>query len=146
MKKASYYALIHELAHEDNRYKEDAYYFVREALDFTIKAAGKSQQNGPPRHVSGAELLDGIRQHAINEFGPMAMTVLASWGINETQDFGEIVFNMVHKGILGTSAEDRREHFNAVYNFDEAFRQPFLPQKLRKRKNSTKKNTTEEKT
>jgi uncharacterized repeat protein (TIGR04138 family) len=80
-----------------------------------------------PRHVSGQELLAGIREFALAEFGPMAKTVLNSWGITRTEDFGEIVFNMVEIGLLGRTDKDSREDFANGYDFEEAFRKPFLP-------------------
>ncbi|MBI9020101.1 MAG: hypothetical protein JEZ10_02450 [Verrucomicrobia bacterium] len=105
----------------DPRYTMEAYAFVRAGLDFTVRRLEK------PRHVSGQELLAGIRESAIEEFGPMAKTVLNGWGINRTEDVGEIVFNMVESGLLGKTKEDSRADFANGYDFDEAFRKPFKP-------------------
>jgi uncharacterized repeat protein (TIGR04138 family) len=99
---------------------------VREALDHTIQSLSKPK-TGPDRHVSGHELLDGIRVFACEQFGPLTKTVLNRWGIRETADFGEIVFNLVDKGILGKTDDDRREDFRNGYDFEEAFVHPFLP-------------------
>jgi len=109
---------------EDPRFAEGAYLFVREALDFTIKLL-KKPATGPRRHVSGAELLEGIRQYALQEYGPMARTVLATWGVHRCEDFGALVFNLVNARVLGKTDEDRLEDFNGGYDFDEAFRAPF---------------------
>jgi uncharacterized repeat protein (TIGR04138 family) len=79
------------------------------------------------RHVSGQELLGGIRQFALEQFGPMAQTVFEDWGVRNCQDFGEIVFNMVEIGLLAKRDTDSREDFLAGYDFQEAFRKPFLP-------------------
>jgi uncharacterized repeat protein (TIGR04138 family) len=111
---------------EDPRYTADAYGFVREGLDFTIKMRNKPE-SGPGRHVSGQELLEGLRLLALQEFGPLACTVLKSWGVTRTEDFGEIVFNLVNKGVLGKTPEDRKEDFAGGYDFHAAFVQPFLP-------------------
>lgn len=81
----------------DARYHRDAYLFVREALEYTQKTSGQDKR-GRMRHVSGQELLAGIRDFALDQFGPMAMTVLEEWGIRQCEDFGEIVFNMVEIG------------------------------------------------
>lgn len=105
----------------DPRYTEEAYAFVRAGLDFTVRRLEK------PRHVSGQELLDGIREFALSEFGPMSKTVLAGWGIGRTEDVGEIVFNMVENGLLGKTDEDSRSDFADGFDFDEAFRRPFQP-------------------
>ena len=110
----------------DPRYSVQAYYFLREALDFTINLLSKPTE-GPERHVSGRELLEGVRQYALQEYGPLARTVLAQWGINTTDDFGQIVFNLVQKGILGKTERDKMEDFTNGYDFDTAFRAPFLP-------------------
>ena len=110
----------------DTRYPQEAYTFVREALDFTVKALNRPAGN-QPRHVTGPELLDGIREYAIHEFGPMASTVFKSWGIGKTEDFGEIVFNLVESGILGKTETDKKEDFSNGYDFFNAFVKPFLP-------------------
>ena len=110
----------------DTRYHRDAYGFMREALDFTQKLVGKENQ-GKIRHVTGGELLDGMRQYALQQFGPMTTTVFEEWGIRNCQDFGEIVFNMVENGLLAKTEKDSRDDFQNGYDFTEAFRKPFWP-------------------
>lgn len=110
----------------DARYHRDGYAFVREALDFTQKAVLKENE-GKARHVTGQELLIGIRDFALQQFGPMTLTVLEEWGIKRCEDFGEIVFNMVEIGLLAKTDKDSREDFQGGYDFPEAFRKPFLP-------------------
>lgn len=112
---------------KDSRYEPDAYYFVSEGLTYTAKMLKRPRQ-GTGRHISGRELLEGIRGYAIQEFGPMALTVLRSWGITRTEDVGEIVFNMVEVGKLGKTDQDKREDFANGYDFTEAFAVPFMPQ------------------
>jgi uncharacterized repeat protein (TIGR04138 family) len=112
---------------KDKRFARDAYTFVREALDFTQKLAGK-EARGAIRHVSGQELLNGIRQFALQQFGPMVMTVFEEWGVKSCRDFGEIVFNMVEIGLLAKTAKDTRDDFQNGYDFTDAFRKPFWPQ------------------
>lgn len=126
MKKVAFNEAVERIARNDKRYHEDAYSFVREALDFSIKLLNKPAQ-GPGRHVSGQELVEGIRQFALQEYGPMAKTVLAHWGINRCEDFGEMVFNLVEAGVLGKTEADRKEDFAGGYDFDAAFRRPFRP-------------------
>jgi uncharacterized repeat protein (TIGR04138 family) len=130
---------LEQILQKDPRYHRDAYQFVREALDYTQKAAPKStKQEGRPaevrkgrapeeQHVTGQELLVGIRSFTLESFGPMAMTVLQEWGIRRCEDFGEIVFNMVEHNLLGKTEHDSREDFKGGYDFDEVFRKPFLP-------------------
>lgn len=126
MKKVHFNEALAMILTKDSRYDEHAYLFLREALDFTIKLLAKPAQ-GPARHVSGGELLEGIRQYALKEYGPMAKTVLNRWGINRCEDFGEIVFNLVEAGTLGKTDEDKREDFAGGYDFEKAFRDPFRP-------------------
>jgi len=117
---------VQAICREDPRYDIEAYFFIREALDFTGRSLGKPSR-GEGRHVSGEELLDGIRRYALQEYGPMTLTVLDSWGIRRTEDLGELVFNLVDRGILGSTEEDKKEDFAAGYDFQEAFVEPFLP-------------------
>ncbi|MGM0669958.1 MAG: Minf_1886 family protein, partial [Gemmatimonadota bacterium] len=74
-----------------------------------------------PRHISGQELAEGVRELALKRFGPMARTVLEHWGIHSTQDLGDIVFAMVDCGVLIRREEDRKEDFRNLYDFEEAF-------------------------
>ena len=111
---------------KDSRYARDAYAFVRESLDFTQKTIGK-ENRGQVRHITGQELLDGIRQFALAQFGPMAVTVLEEWGVHNSRDFGEIVFNMVEIELLAKTEKDNRDDFNHGYDFTDAFRKPFWP-------------------
>jgi uncharacterized repeat protein (TIGR04138 family) len=111
---------------KDSRYARDAYSFVRESLDHTQKQVSK-ENKGAVRHITGQELLEGIRQLALNQFGPMAVTVLEEWGIHNSRDFGEIVFNMVEIELLAKTENDNRDDFNNGYDFTDAFRKPYWP-------------------
>jgi uncharacterized repeat protein (TIGR04138 family) len=126
MQELDFEQTLEKILVRDTRYQRDAYLFVREALDHTHKMLGKSSK-GAPRHVTGQELLDGIRSLALEQFGPMAMLLLNDWGVQRCEDFGEIVFNMVDTGLLGKTEKDSREDFRGGYDFFEAFRRPFLP-------------------
>jgi uncharacterized repeat protein (TIGR04138 family) len=118
---------VEQILARDPRYARDAYAFVREALDFTQKIIGR-ENRGPVRHITGQELLDGIRQFALKEFGPMAVTVFEEWGVRNSRDFGEIVFNMVEISLLAKTEKDTRDDFQNGYDFTDAFRKPFWPQ------------------
>jgi len=131
-----------ELLREDRRYKFDAYVFVFEALSYAQNVLGLGSENasepvegpaeneqdepeGPQQHVTGQELCQAIRQYALQQYGYLAKTVLNSWGIHSTGDFGEIVFNLIRIGRMRKTKDDRREDFDDVYDFDTAFRQDF---------------------
>lgn len=126
MQEVNFEEALEQILAKDARYHRDAYLFVREALDYTQKLVGK-QSPGQIRHISGQELLEGSRQYAMTQFGPMVMTVLEEWGVRECRDFGEIVFNMVEIGLLAKTEKDSRADFAGGYEFAEAFRKPFLP-------------------
>jgi len=126
MQEVNFDEALEQILAKDARYHREAYLFVREALDYTQKLICKQAQ-GQFRHVSGQELLDGIRPYALAQFGPMVMTVLEEWGVHKCRDFGEIVFNMVEIGLLAKTDKDCREDFDSGYEFNEAFRKPFLP-------------------
>jgi uncharacterized repeat protein (TIGR04138 family) len=122
MKDSNPAEILNRLIREDPRYPAEAYCFVQEGLAFTVK-----HLKDGPRHVSGPELLCGLRDYALQEMGPMALRVLREWGIHECLDFGHIVFNLVDSGLLGKTDEDSLCDFEDGYDFDEAFRLPFLP-------------------
>lgn len=118
--------LLTQIVREDPRYSKEAYVFLRVSLDHAVKLYCKPD-HGPGRHVTGPELLEGLRQCALKEFGPMAFTVLKTWGIHRTDDVGELVFKLIDRGLLGKTPQDKQEDFAAVYDFQEAFVRPFLP-------------------
>ncbi len=126
MRKIAFIDVVKRICAKDERYDIEAYVFIREALDQTIKNF-KKPDNGPDRHVSGQELAEGIRKYALDQFGPITLKVFNSWGIERTEDFGEIVFNLVNAGELGKTDEDKRDDFKNVYDFYEVFKKPFLP-------------------
>lgn len=111
---------------KDGRYGPDAYQFVKEALDHTQTAIGRDNR-GRIRHVTGQELLEGIREYATTRYGPMAMLLLNEWGIQQCSDFGDIVFNLIDVGLLAKTDTDSRADFAEGYEFFEAFRKPYLP-------------------
>lgn len=103
------------------RYAEAAYFFLLEALDYTMCLLGKSRLQGEARHITGPELLDGIRQYAKEEFGPLAPYAFRSWGILNTEDFGALVFQMCEAGLLNKRDSDRLEDFRDGFDFRNAF-------------------------
>jgi len=111
-----FHSVVEVISRQDSRYKPDAYEFVLDALYFTQKELKKSG------HINGKELLEGIRVFALKQYGPMARTVFSHWGISKTDDFGNIVFNMISKKLLSKTETDTIEDFNSVYEFDTALK------------------------
>jgi len=112
----------------DPRYGKEAYIFLKEALEFTIKQKkrGKTEAGS---HVDAVELLDGFRQLALKEFGPMVMTVLEYWGVRSSFDVGQMVFNLIGAGVFGKTESDSVDDFNRALDFHMAFTAPFEPRK-----------------
>jgi uncharacterized repeat protein (TIGR04138 family) len=119
--------IVELICKEDSRFDRKAYTFVRQALDGTVKELKKKNPDRTQKsqHVTGPELLDGIRIHALEQFGPLAKTVLNTWGITRCRDFGDIVFNLIEYNVFSKTENDRREDFTDVYTFDDAFVKPF---------------------
>ena len=128
MQKIGFAEALDSIVASDPRYQREAYVFLRDALDYTTKQQKKAK-GATVRHVAGPELLDGVRQYALKEFGPMVMTVFSHWGLKTTEDIGNMVFNLIAAGIFGKTEEDSIEDFKNVFDFDEAFVKPFEPAK-----------------
>ncbi|HEY4284691.1 MAG TPA: Minf_1886 family protein [Chthoniobacterales bacterium] len=126
MQKIGFAEALDSIIASDPRYARDAYVFLRDALDFTTKRQ-KKLKGTTVRHVSGPELLEGVRQYALKEFGPLVMTVFGYWGLHSCEDIGHMVFNLIGAGIFGKTDEDSIEDFKNVYQFEDAFVKPFDP-------------------
>lgn len=120
--------IVLDLYDKDSRYHPDSYEFVMEALHFTQRKFKKE------KHVTGPELLQGIKQVLLRKFGPLTRTVLKYWGIKQTEDFGNIVFNLVEYRILSKNEQDHYESFKNAYDFDEVFDQGYRKQLARRLK------------
>ena len=107
--------VLDQLQERNPRFDTRAYFFVLSALYSVIHSLSE------PRHISGAELAEGVRSMALERFGPLARTVLEHWGIHATEDVGRVVFALVEQGILIKQDEDRPEDFADVFDFEEAF-------------------------
>ena len=131
---------IAKLLKEDRRYPLEAYIFVFEALHYAQEVLGlgsdcpsepsgesprEGEDAGPQRHVTGQELCEAIRQFAQEQYGYMAKLVLSNWGMHATRDFGEIVFNLIDVGRMRKTPQDRREDFDDVFDFEQAFCRQF---------------------
>jgi uncharacterized repeat protein (TIGR04138 family) len=117
-----------EVVKRDPRYSYEAYEFLQQALSHTLQQLGReptpetveNTAAEPKHHVTGPELLEGVRSLALREFGLMARTVFHMWGIRKTDDFGEMVFNLVEGKLMSKAPNDRREDFCDIFDLDEA--------------------------
>lgn len=122
----SFHEVVEEIIEREPRFSKEAYIFLKEALELTIKQKerGKTETGS---HVDAAELLDGFRQLALKEFGPMVMTVLEYWGVKDSEDVGRMVFDLITVGVFGKTESDSLEDFHQALDFHAAFVAPFQP-------------------
>lgn len=119
----------------DSRYEGQAFLFLKDALDFTLKrfSDGKTEHS---RHVSGGELLEGFRDHALDQFGPMAATLMEEWGVKQCSDVGNMVFRLIEEQAFGRQETDKPEDFEGHFELDRALREPFLPSGVKRDKSN----------
>ena len=143
MKEHDFTEVVSLIVKEDPRYQKNAYLFLQKALNYTIdkerKRQGKVVTKVAKRHVSGQELLEGIREYALEQYGPMTYFILTNWGITRCEDFGEMVFNLIEYGVFSKNDQDTREDFASTYTFEEAFDKPFQPKERRLKRPSYRK-------
>jgi uncharacterized repeat protein (TIGR04138 family) len=119
---------LRKLALKDGRYAPEAFQFLFDSLDPAVRLAGRENAEGVERHVTGQELLNGMRAHAVQQFGPLAGQVWRAWGIRDTLDWGRIVFLLVDEGMLNRQESDSIEDFRQGFDFDQAFVASYQPQ------------------
>ena len=126
MLESQFKTLIQQLIKSDDRYHKDAYEFLRDALD-VAQSVTNDMDDAYANHVNATQLLEGIRIHALEVFGPMAVFVLNEWGIHTSKDFGNMVFNLIDIGLFSKRESDCIEDFEGGFSFYEAFTKPYTP-------------------
>lgn len=117
----------------DPRYPPEAYYFVRDGFEYTahsLPEEGKEERFAKERAagipmLTGRDLSLGLRDFALEEYGPMAYFTLDRWNLRSTSDFGEIVFNLIKMGRFSQNHGDKKSDFDNVFDFREAFCKPY---------------------
>lgn len=115
---------VDSIVKRDKRFDPQAYFFLKEALDFTLQRIAEAD-GGKPRHVTGPDLLAGFRDHALEQFGPMALTLMREWNIRKCSDVGDMVFLLIEEQVFGKQDSDRREDFSEIFDFEEVLATPF---------------------
>lgn len=128
MQNVSFTEALDGIVARDPRYDREAYVFLRDALEFTVKRRRKAHRDDSA-DVPAAELLDGFRLYALKECGPMVRLVLEYWGVRSSEDIGNLVFNLVEANVFSKTDRDTREEFRSGLDFDEAFAAPFRPRR-----------------
>lgn len=117
---------VFHILQREKRFDPQAYFFLKEALDFTLKRIAEKNA-GRARHVTGQELLEGFRDLALDQFGPMASTLMHEWGLRQCQDVGDMVFHLIEEQVFGKQDSDQREDFSGSFDLVESLVTPFLP-------------------
>ena len=117
LQEINYEADFSDILENDKRYSPRAYAFVCALFE---ALSGEEQ-----RQRTASEILEAFRETALDEFGPMAFTVLSEWGLKSCTDIGEIVWNLVDSGRLGKSDSDDRADFIGGFDFQTEFLEPF---------------------
>ncbi len=110
---------IEEIARRDRRYPPDAYVLVFEGLECALARMSTR------RHVTPSELVEGVREAALSQWGLLARAVLESWNIRETGAVGDLVFNLIRRGLLEAGEDDTPVQFQGVFTFDDGFETAF---------------------
>lgn len=114
---------IRRAARERGCWPLEAYLFVYQSIDTAQRRVGEK------RHVTPKELLEGFRALAEETFGPLALMVFRTWGLSDTRDVGQMVFDMVERGLMTKTEEDQLEDFAGAWELSEAF----APERLARR-------------
>lgn len=128
MQQVQFEQAIVSILGRDKRFDPHAFFFLKDSLDYTLKRAADGN-SGLSRHVSGGELLEGFRDLALEQFGPMASTLMKEWGIRECSDVGEMVFLLIEEQMFGKQDSDTKEDFLGNFDMQESLTQPFLPKR-----------------
>jgi uncharacterized repeat protein (TIGR04138 family) len=119
----SFHLAVQEVLKRDARYARESYAFLCEALAHAVKMLGR--EDADDHHVTGPELLAGLRDFALQEYGPMALFVMHEWGIHQSEDVGNMVYNLIGIGYFGKNDTDRLEDFSDGVDLTEALRKPY---------------------
>jgi uncharacterized repeat protein (TIGR04138 family) len=119
---------VRKIWKEDGRYAFEAFQFLFESLDQSVRLTGRHAEEATRRHVSGQELLEGMRLHALKLYGPLAGHVWRAWGVRETIDWGRIVFLLVDAELLNRQDSDSIDDFVDGFDFGQAFASSYKPE------------------
>lgn len=125
MKQQDFLKAVEDIVQADPRFSPEAYEFISDAVSYTARKLSKDHAR--TKHITGQELLEGIREYALQQFGPLALEVLREWGIRDALSVGHMVFNMVDRQLLGKNDHDSLNDFAHHPDFIDSFARPFAP-------------------
>ncbi|AQQ70081.1 Protein restricted to Verrucomicrobia-Planctomycetes group [Limihaloglobus sulfuriphilus] len=123
---------IRKLAKTDSRYHPDAFFLVCDGLEHAVTKLRKNVKYPADRHISGKELSSSIAELALDRWGYMTRIVLKRWGVEETLDFGEIVYLMIDNKLMSSQPGDTIQDFVDVFDFEDVFEKKFRIKPLEK--------------
>lgn len=126
MKVPDFDSVVAAIVAKDPRFHQDAYHFLRDALDFTLSRIAENERAGGSRHVSGMELLEGFRDCALERFGPLSAAVMKEWGLKNGYNVGEMVYALIEESVFAQQEGDSLNDFKGFMSFKEAFEKPFI--------------------
>ncbi len=116
---------VNAIMRKHDEYAPDAYDFLRQALDTAVHQYKKDEKN---RHLTAEELYMGVCCLALEEYGPLARSVLQYWGINDGRDVGQIVFYLIEAGVFGKQEDDSIEQFYRLPKLSGMLDAPYVSQ------------------
>ena len=103
---------------KDDRYSPRAYALLTDVIRFLGEG---------DRHMTGGDILEEFKDRALDQYGPLAYTVLSEWGVSRCEDVGEMMFNLVDSGRIEKDEQDTAESFVGGYDFKEELLGPYEP-------------------
>lgn len=101
---------------KDRRYDGRAYALLMDVVHYLGKEG---------KHMSAADIMDEFRERVLDQYGPLAYTVLSEWGVTCCEDLGEMMFNLTDFHRVRKDPDDSPESFIGGYDFKEAFLGPY---------------------
>ena len=105
-----------DIVAKDSRYDARAYAVLMDCIHF-LGNEGK--------HMSAADILDEFKERLLDQYGPMAYTVVTEWGLSCCEDVGEMMFNLTEFNRVRKDEDDTPEGFLGGYDFKETFLGPY---------------------
>lgn len=121
----SFEAAVERLVEQHPEWKSDAYFFLRSAMDV---ASERFAGGRPNKHLSAEELYMSCCACALDEYGPLALLVLESWGVRAASDVGALVYNLIGEGIFSAQPGDTKKQFDELPCLTDLLNAPYLPE------------------
>lgn len=122
--KGTFEEIVDRFLIEDPRYPLKAYLFVRDGFE-EITDEQEDDAESKNKQLSAKNLSIGLKNYALDKYGPMASFILREWGINATEDFGEIVYNLIDMGLFSQSKGDKKSDFLSLFDLQKELKRPF---------------------